>query len=152
MQVHTFCAESLQAALQQVRQSLGPDASIVHTRETRRNRLGLFSKTVIEVEATVDLSLKSPLATAHRPNHKIEVQHRVEPLGQKSLATPPADSQASPIVAAVAKKSPSLDKRPSSTPSPGMLEVQSDLLTSGVKQRLASSLLMEADGSLDVAL
>lgn len=32
-----------------------------------------------------------------------------------------------------------------------MLEVQSDLLTSGVKQRLASSLLMEADGSLDAA-
>jgi flagellar biosynthesis protein FlhF len=151
MQVHTFRAESLQAALQQVRQSLGPDASIVHTREKRRSRFGLFSQTVIEVEATVDLSVNSQLDNSHRPSPRTEMQNRVEHPSLPSSATPQAVSQVSSAVGAVAKKSPSLDNQPPSTPSPGMLEVQSDLLTSGVTQRLASTLLMEADGSLDAA-
>lgn len=53
MQIHTFRAESLQAALQQVRRQLGPDAAILQTREKRQGRLGIFAKPIIEVEATL---------------------------------------------------------------------------------------------------
>ena len=65
MQVHTFRADSLQAALQQVRQSLGPDASILHTREKQTGRLGLFRRSFIEVEATLDVPLPSCFSDAH---------------------------------------------------------------------------------------
>lgn len=53
MHIHTFRAESLQAALQQVRRQLGPDAAILNTREKRTGRLGIFAKPVIEVDATL---------------------------------------------------------------------------------------------------
>jgi flagellar biosynthesis protein FlhF len=52
MEVHTFRADSLQAALQEVRRTLGPDASILNTREKRGSRLGLFGRPLIEVDAT----------------------------------------------------------------------------------------------------
>ncbi|HBE66821.1 MAG TPA: flagellar biosynthesis protein FlhF [Planctomycetaceae bacterium] len=51
MEVVTFRASSLQEALQQVREQLGPDASIVNTREVKSGALGLFGKPVVEVEA-----------------------------------------------------------------------------------------------------
>lgn len=65
MQIHTFRAESLQAALQQVRRQLGPDAAILQTREKRQGRLGIFAKPVIEVEATLGPS--NSAAEEHEP-------------------------------------------------------------------------------------
>jgi len=42
MEVKTYRAKSLQQALQMVRRDLGPDASVLHTREVRGRILGLF--------------------------------------------------------------------------------------------------------------
>ncbi len=59
MEVRTFRASSLQEALEQVRLSLGPDASVLQTREVKRSRLGLFAQKFIEVEASSALPLGS---------------------------------------------------------------------------------------------
>lgn len=148
MQVHTFRADSLQAALQLVRQSLGPDASIVHTREKRHSRLGLFSKTVIEVEATVDVAVKSPLdiSTSKQSKSQAEIKQAKDSNPNVPVRSP--DAMASPEVSAVTFPTPNSAK---SNPSPGMLEVQADLLSSGVTERLAGMLLMEAENALDSA-
>jgi flagellar biosynthesis protein FlhF len=61
MEVHTFRAASLQEALQQVRDSLGPDASVLQTRELRSSLLSIFARKVIEVEATADMPATSRL-------------------------------------------------------------------------------------------
>lgn len=80
MQIHTFRAESLQAALQQVRRQLGPDAAILQTREMRQGRLGIFAKPVIEVEATLGSA------------NSAQVEHESHP-AQSTLNQQPADRQ-----------------------------------------------------------
>lgn len=52
MDVLKFRAKSLQEALEAVRNQLGPDAEVLETREVKSNRLGLFTSSLIEVEAT----------------------------------------------------------------------------------------------------
>lgn len=59
MEVRTFRASSLQEALRQVRETLGPDASVLHTREIKKSRLGLFARSEIEVEASLDVPVAS---------------------------------------------------------------------------------------------
>lgn len=53
MEIRTFRAASLQEALEQVRVSLGPEASILKTRSIKRGRLGLFGPSEIEVDASL---------------------------------------------------------------------------------------------------
>jgi flagellar biosynthesis protein FlhF len=56
MRIRKFEADSVQAALQQVRQELGPDAVILYTRKLKRGGFfGLGSTEVAEVTAGVDL-------------------------------------------------------------------------------------------------
>lgn len=56
MRIRKFEASSVQEALQQVRQELGPDAVILYTRKIRRGGfLGLGSLELAEVTAGVDL-------------------------------------------------------------------------------------------------
>jgi flagellar biosynthesis protein FlhF len=73
MEIRTFRAASLQEALEQVRTSLGPDASVLQTREVKRNRLGLFSQKVIEVEASSAIPLTSHFdsAPSSRPVNRV---------------------------------------------------------------------------------
>ncbi len=71
MDIRTFRASTLQEALEQVRETLGPDAAVLHTREVKRSRLGFFSSSLIEVEASIELPANSrlsrPIASAHQP-------------------------------------------------------------------------------------
>jgi flagellar biosynthesis GTPase FlhF len=69
MQLHTFTARSLAEALRLVRQELGPDASLLHSREIG----GLFSRWFhgrrIEVVASNELSAPSRWPDDHtNPN------------------------------------------------------------------------------------
>lgn len=59
MEIKTYRANSLQEALQLVRNELGPDASVVHTRELKQSRMGLFRKTVVEVSASAEVPVAS---------------------------------------------------------------------------------------------
>lgn len=58
MKVRTFRAASMQEALEQVRLTLGPSASVLHTRQVREGRMGWFSQRMVEVDASVDLELE----------------------------------------------------------------------------------------------
>lgn len=78
MDIRTFRASTLQEALEQVRETLGPDAAVLHTREVKRSRLGLFSSSLVEVDASVEVPGTNRLANASR----------------QAPATSPADSTA----------------------------------------------------------
>lgn len=73
MEVRTFRADSLQEALQQVREALGPEASVLHTRELKKSRFGIFSHRMIEVEASVDVPVVRKFPNAV-PQGKTSVQ------------------------------------------------------------------------------
>ncbi len=62
MDIRTFRASTLQEALEQVRETLGPDAAVLHTREVKRSRLGLFSSRLVEVEASIEMPTVNRLA------------------------------------------------------------------------------------------
>ena len=65
MEIHTFKAGTLQEALRQVRVALGPQASVLHTREVKnKRRLGFSTETYVEVEASVDVEIGTRLHSA----------------------------------------------------------------------------------------
>lgn len=51
MHIRTFRAESLQDALETIRQQMGPDASVLHTRQVRDGWMGWLGRTYVEVTA-----------------------------------------------------------------------------------------------------
>ena len=55
MDIRTFRASTLQEALELVRETLGPDAAVLHTREVKRSRLGFFSSNLVEVDASIEM-------------------------------------------------------------------------------------------------
>lgn len=163
MQVHTFRAESLQAALQQVRHTLGPDASILHTRETRPGRLGLFSRRVIEVEATLEQahtgSSPSPMpAHGTDPAVATSMQQTIaQPAltqqtiaGSGTQAEPKVEPKVEPRSDSVAPAAqPGVPATPA-TPSlvhasASRLEVQAELLAGGVPAQIVGHLLSEVE-------
>jgi len=61
MQLYTFKARSLAEALRLVRDELGPDASVLHTREVGSPLVRLLGGRTIEVTASAELSAPSRL-------------------------------------------------------------------------------------------
>lgn len=61
MHIRTFRAASLQDALEQIRQQMGPDASVLHTRQVRDGWMGWLGRTYVEVTA----GLKDLAGTSH---------------------------------------------------------------------------------------
>jgi flagellar biosynthesis GTPase FlhF len=61
MHVHTFKARSLQEALRRVREELGPDASVLHTREVGSSWSRWLVGSHIEVTASAEVSVPSQL-------------------------------------------------------------------------------------------
>jgi flagellar biosynthesis protein FlhF len=51
MHIRTFRAANLQDALEQIRQQMGPDASVLHTRQVRDGWMGWLGRTYVEVTA-----------------------------------------------------------------------------------------------------
>ncbi|MDA1054992.1 MAG: flagellar biosynthesis protein FlhF [Planctomycetota bacterium] len=72
MEVKTYRASSLQEALQQVRRELGPEASVLHTREVGGGMLRWISGRQIEVTASATVNVPSrlpaPPSTLAPPN------------------------------------------------------------------------------------
>ncbi len=68
MQIRTFRAASLQAALEEIRQQMGPDASVLHTRQVRDGWMGWLGRSYVEVTAGLkespDDSLTLPVDTS----------------------------------------------------------------------------------------
>ena len=53
MQIRTFRAASLHDALEEIRQQMGPDASVLHTRHVRDGLMGWLGQSYVEVTAGV---------------------------------------------------------------------------------------------------
>lgn len=51
MHIRTFRAASLQDALEEIRQQMGPEASVLHTRQVRDGWMGWLGRTYVEVTA-----------------------------------------------------------------------------------------------------
>lgn len=71
MKIKKYEASSIESALYQIRQELGPDAIILHTQKIKkRGMFGLFGKNAFEVTAALDVNLidtKSNIAIASNP-------------------------------------------------------------------------------------
>jgi flagellar biosynthesis GTPase FlhF len=61
MQLHTFQARSIAEALRLVRDELGPDASLLHTRDVGSPLLRFLGGRTIEVTASLELAAPSRL-------------------------------------------------------------------------------------------
>ena len=68
MEIHTFRAASLQEALMLVRHELGPEASVLQTRQVNGKFFGLFGKSSIEVQASRDAKVIRRLPDALTAN------------------------------------------------------------------------------------
>ena len=71
MDIRTFRAATLQEALEQVRETLGPDAAVLHTRQVKRSRMGFFSSSLIEVEASVEMPVASRFVKRSKTNETL---------------------------------------------------------------------------------
>ena len=67
MHIRTFRAASLQDALNEIRQQMGPEASVLHTRQVRDGWMGWLGRTYVEV--TAGLRDPSPSATGTGDRH-----------------------------------------------------------------------------------
>src|SRR4051812_15914916 len=69
MDVRTYRARSMQEALRLIRQDLGPDAAVLHTREVNAGALGgIFGGRQIEVTASTEVNVPSRLPEAMHSN------------------------------------------------------------------------------------
>ena len=77
MELKTFRAGSMREALEIVRQELGPEAAVLHTREIRESRLfGLLQgKPLVEVTATAGVHVPSRLPAEEEPRAPRAVQN-----------------------------------------------------------------------------
>ena len=164
MEIKTFRAATLQEALQQIRESMGADACVLATRELRKSRLGLFSSTLIEVEASCESpvdggfqtmdrlpqqttlgdtdsshpKLNTPLANTHTTTSEDEAMAPESHLGggrSWRASTPAGDPQAE-------------TSGLGSTLTSAMVQVLSSMLKAGIEPRLAKSLMTESCESL----
>ncbi len=86
MEVKTYRAGSLQEALQQVRHDLGPDASVLHTREVGGGVMRWLAGRQIEVTASATVEVPSRMP-ASRPS----ARRSVLPAPPATKPLPPAD-------------------------------------------------------------
>lgn len=80
MDIKTFRAESLQEALQLVREQLGPDASVVQTREVKQSRFGVFRKSIVEVQASCDIPVARTLGPHPNTADTIAAEKSCQPI------------------------------------------------------------------------
>lgn len=104
MDIRTFRAATLQEALEQVRETLGPDAAVLHTRQVKRSRMGLFSSRLVEVEASVEMpagnrSAKRAKATPSGNFDSEDLSVESTTLVANPAAVPYVEAEPEPVVA-----------------------------------------------------
>lgn len=120
--VRTFTAESMQEALNIVREEMGPDAVILHTRQIEKRRFLPWLKSRAEVEITAgmgvavrSLNVKAPVPADASPTPPTSSSSPRRFLNADDLAPPPAllkaEAKSSPAAKPLAAKT-----TPSSTP------------------------------------
>ena len=93
MHIRTFRAASLQDALEQIREQMGPDASVLHTRQVRDGWMGWLGRTYVEVTAGLDSQQGSRVIPIERPT---EVDSRMVLAGRANLDLNPRSNVSVP--------------------------------------------------------
>ena len=100
MQVKIFRAANLQAALEEIREQLGPNASVLRTRQCRDGWMGWLGRSYVEVTASTGDEQKEPariiisdrIPSGHDPNHSDDLKGRAA--NQRvSIGRQPIDSR-----------------------------------------------------------
>lgn len=76
MHIRTFRAANLQAALAEIRDQMGPDASVLHTRQVRDGWMGWLGRTAVEVTAGLRDASDAPATIPMHRASRIEVDSR----------------------------------------------------------------------------
>lgn len=157
MQIKTFRAKSIQEAFQQVRDKLGPDACVLDTREVRT---GLTRRTMIEVDASAQISALNrmpPLMELNAHHIAILENSSQDELDQPSIASQLLQQELStsplPSFAREASVQPQASNQPNQpteslavlppprTVTPAAQQVLGELLNVGVEEQLAAELV-----------
>ena len=77
MHIRTFRAASLQDALEQIRHQMGPDASVLHTRQVRDGWMGWLGRTYVEVTAGLKETGGLPVIESREERRQRETDSRV---------------------------------------------------------------------------
>ncbi len=77
MHIRTFRAASLQDALEQIRHQMGPDASVLHTRQVRDGWMGWLGRTYVEVTAGLKDTSGLPVIESDGERRHREIDSRV---------------------------------------------------------------------------
>jgi flagellar biosynthesis protein FlhF len=102
--VRTFTAETMQRALDIVRQEMGPDAVILHTRQIARRRLLPWLKSREEVEITAGAGVNvRAVAAKEAPTKSATPAVARRTISPDDLAPPPALLKSEPKAAIAAK-------------------------------------------------
>ena len=96
--VRTFRAATMRDALDLVRDELGADAVILHTRQVARRRLLPWSKPIEEVEITATLTLNVGTAPERKPTKRTTpaVSPKAEPASERPAPRPAIGRGAAP--------------------------------------------------------
>lgn len=126
MDIKTFRAESLQEALQLVRDNLGPDASVMQTREVKQ---GLFRKSIVEVEASSDISVARKFGNTSVSDSEAPVPQPTP--GQPAAVTRTVTPQPAPVEQTVSTTAPVPRTSSTSHQASRMVAMQQDRYPSG---------------------
>ncbi len=84
MHIRTFRAASLQDALAEIRQQMGPEASVLHTRQVRDGWMGWLGRTYVEVTAGLRDGTDDPVAIPLDPGGPLPRELDSRPATQPS--------------------------------------------------------------------
>ncbi len=84
MHIRTFRAANLQSALAEIRDQMGPDASVLHTRQVRDGWMGWLGRSAVEVTAGLRDMNDSPVS--------IPITRGLGEIDSRSFATHPSSS------------------------------------------------------------
>jgi flagellar biosynthesis protein FlhF len=94
MHIRTFRAASLQDALEQIRQQMGPDASVLHTRQVRDGWMGWLGRTYVEVTAGLRDSMDPVNSVGMNRTAEIDSRLAKQPASVLTLQRTPYSSDA----------------------------------------------------------
>ncbi len=155
MQIKTFRAKTMQQALDQVRSELGPEATVLHTRELNTGLVGwLLRGREIEVAAscTHAAPAQQPIATAARAYATAAQQGVEADFSQVALAEPTAEPETvqpieteGPVGLRIAPETNELTEE-----TPDLFGVYADLIEAEIDELHATALVerLESSGNL----